>query len=74
MKSAVYWLMTYICFLGGVVCLALLAPLADALKDLPGHSMSYTANFFIAMFFLVPLGGVFFFLALFFRNRARHKL
>jgi len=74
MKSAAYWFMTYVCFLAGVVSLALLAPLADGLMSIPELSRSYAATFFIALFFLVPLAAIFFFLAIFFRNQARRKL
>lgn len=74
MKNAVYWFITYVCGTAGVISLALLAPLADTLTGLPGLEMPYAAGFFMALFFLVPLAGIFFFLALFFRRRARRKL
>ena len=74
MKSAAYWLMTYACGTAGVISLALMPLLADALTAVPGMDIPYAASFFMALFFLVPLAGVFFFLALFFRRRARRKL
>lgn len=74
MRSAVFWLMTYVCGTAGVVCLALLVPLADAITGLPDLNMPFAASFFTALFFLIPLAGIFFFLAIFFRRRARRKL